>query len=215
MPVIAAALAAFVAGTGYLAIRERPASDDVGRWAGTPQAAPPAAAPSDEAPFAVSTDGAAPDPFAAFAPTYSGTPTRLRVKAIGVDTPLEALRLGPDGALTPPKDFAKAGFYADGTLPGDIGPAVIAGHVDSKRGPAVFYKLREMQKGDRIEVVRGSKTVAYTVTSTAWHPKSKFPTDQVYGPTPDSQLRLITCGGVFDHTLRSYKDNLVVYAVAG
>ncbi|MFG1604263.1 class F sortase [Actinoplanes sp. NPDC049265] len=208
---IAGVVAAFVAGTGYLALRERPTTDDLGRWTGTPAAAPP----SDEAPFAVPADGSGPGPFAALSPTYSGTPTRLRVKAIGVDTPLETLRLGPGGALTPPRDFAKAGVYAGGTLPGDTGPAVIAGHVDSKRGPAVFYKLREMQKGDRIDVDRGGQTVTFTVTATAWYPKNKFPTDRVYGPTPDRQLRLITCGGVFDHSLRSYKDNLVVYAVAG
>ena len=128
---------------------------------------------------------------------------------------MESLHLAKGGALTPPKNFAKAGWYADGTAPGDQGPAVIAGHVDSKRGPAVFYKLREMQVGDQIEVVRGGKSVRFTVVSTAWYPKTKFPTGQVYGPTPDRQLRLITCGGVFDHTLRSYKDNLVVYAVAG
>src|SRR4029453_726301 len=120
-----------------------------------------------------------------------------------------------DGALTPPKNFAKAGWYADGTRPGDVGPAVIAGHVDSKRGPAVFYKLRELQAGDLIAVPRGGKTVRFRVVSTAWYPKKSFPTTQVYGPTPDRQLRLITCGGVFDHTLRSYKENLVVYAVAG
>src|SRR4029453_18220007 len=120
-----------------------------------------------------------------------------------------------DGALTPPKNFAKAGWYADGTRPGDVGPAVIAGHVDSKRGPAVFYKLRELQAGDLIAVTRGGKTVRFRVVSTAWYPKKSFPTAEVYGPTPDRQLRLITCGGVFDHTLRSYKDNLVVYAVAG
>jgi LPXTG-site transpeptidase (sortase) family protein len=211
LPVIAGVVAAFVAGTGYLAVRERPVTDELGRWTGTPSAS----APSDEAPFAVPADGSNPDPFAAFNPTYSGTPTRLRVKAIGVDTPLETLHLGPDGALTPPKDFAKAGVYAGGTLPGDTGPAVIAGHVDSKRGPAVFYKLREMQKGDRVDVDRGGQTISFTVTATAWYPKNKFPTDRVYGPTPDRQLRLITCGGVFDHSLRSYKDNLVVYAVAG
>lgn len=214
---IAGVVAAFVAGTAYVALKERPATDDVGRWTGLPQSAPSAATPSagDEAPFAVPADGSAPDPFAAFNPTYSGSPTRLMVKAIGVDTPLETLRLGPDGALTPPKDFAKAGFYSGGTLPGDTGPAVVAGHVDSKRGPAVFYKLREMQKGDRIEVVRGGKTITFTVTSTAWYPKNRFPTDRVYAPTPDRQLRLITCGGVFDHSLRSYRDNLVIYAVAG
>jgi sortase (surface protein transpeptidase) len=141
-------------------------------------------------------------------------PTRLKVKAIGVDTALETLRLGDDGELTPPEDFGRAGWYADGTRPGDVGPAVIAGHVDSKRGPAVFYRLRELEAGDRIDVVRGGRTVRFTVTSTAWYPKKRFPTDRVYGPTPDRQLRLITCGGVFDRSLRSYRDNLVVYAVA-
>jgi sortase (surface protein transpeptidase) len=139
----------------------------------------------------------------------------LRVKAIGVDTTLETLRIGADGELTAPKNFSKAGFYADGTLPGDPGPAVIAGHVDSKRGPAVFYKLRELEAGDRIDVYRDGTRVRFTVVSTAWYPKDRFPTAKVYGPTPDRQLRLITCGGVFDHRLRSYKDNLVVYAVTG
>jgi hypothetical protein len=69
--------------------------------------------------------------------------------------------------------------------------------------------------GDQIEVERGGETVRFRVIRTAWYPKNEFPTDQVYGPTPDRQLRLITCGGVFDRTLRSYRDNLVVYAVAG
>jgi LPXTG-site transpeptidase (sortase) family protein len=137
------------------------------------------------------------------------------VAAAGIDTALESLHLGTDGALLPPRNFARAGWYADGTAPGDQGPAVIAGHVDSKRGPAVFYRLRELQAGDRIDVVRGGATVRFTVVSTAWYPKTTFPADEVYGPTPDRQLRLITCGGVFDHHLRSYKDNLVVYAVAG
>ncbi|MFC3735891.1 class F sortase [Paractinoplanes deccanensis] len=155
------------------------------------------------------------DPFGAVTTAASGRPARLRVGAIGIDTPLETLRLGDDGALQPPKSFAKAGWYADGTVPGDTGPAVIAGHVDSRGGPAVFYRLRELTVGDRIDVVRGGSTVRFTVTALRWYPKAGFPTDEVYGPTPDRQLRLITCGGVFDRSLRSYRDNLVVYAVAG
>jgi sortase (surface protein transpeptidase) len=139
----------------------------------------------------------------------------LRVKAIGIDTPLESLHLGSDGALVPPKEYGRAGWYSGGTAPGDVGPAVIAGHVDSKSGPAVFYRLRELTVGDRIEVVRGGAVVRFTVVRVAWYPKTTFPTGEVYGPTPDRQLRLITCGGVFDHRLRSYRDNLVVYAVAG
>jgi LPXTG-site transpeptidase (sortase) family protein len=218
LPVAAALIAAFVGATGYLIIKDPVGAGDIGRWTGD-RAAAPVDSPlpegqADPAPFAVPADGAA-NPFGTKAATLSGPPTRLKVEAIGLDTPLETLKLGSNGELIPPKSFPRAGWYADGTLPGDTGPAVIAGHVDSKRGPAVFYKLRELTKGDRIEVVRGGQTVRFTVTSTAWYPKNKFPTNEVYGPTPDRQLRLITCGGVFDRSLRSYKDNLVVYAVAG
>jgi hypothetical protein len=207
LPLAAALLAAFVGGTGYLMIREPATPGQAGRFAGP-------AVSTDAAPFAVAADGAA-DPFGTRAPALTGAPTRLKVDAIDLDTPLETLRLGADGALTPPRDFAKAGWYAGGTRPGDVGPAVIAGHVDSRRGPAVFYDLRKLTRGDRIEVVRGGRALAFTVVATAWYPKNSFPTDEVYGPTPDRQLRLITCGGVFDRSLRSYKDNLVVYAVAG
>ncbi|MCA2215269.1 class F sortase [Jidongwangia harbinensis] len=204
LPLTAGLLAAAVTTATYLAVDRRTRSADVGRWGGVA---------AEVAPFAVPS-GPTPDPFGTTAPALSGAPTRLKVKAIGVDTSLETLRLGDDGELTTPEDFGAAGWYADGTRPGDVGPAVIAGHVDSKKGPAVFYRLRELEAGDRIDVVRGGRTVRFTVTSAAWYPKKRFPTDKVYGPTPDRQLRLITCGGVFDRSLRSYRDNLVVYAVA-
>jgi LPXTG-site transpeptidase (sortase) family protein len=211
LPLAAAAAAAFVAVTAYLIVTEPDQQSDVGRWS-TAAAADPAAArgPSWD-PAATGNE----NPFGAAAEILAGQPTRLKIKAIGVDASLESLHLGKNGVLDAPKTFTKAGWYADGTSPGDTGPAVIAGHVDSTKGPAVFYKLRELQAGDQIQVVRGGKAVKFTVTSTAWYPKAKFPTAKVYGPTPDRQLRLITCGGVFDRTLRSYKDNLVVYAVAG
>jgi LPXTG-site transpeptidase (sortase) family protein len=211
LPVSVAAAAAFVAATGYLAVTDPRPDPDMGRWSAIGAAPAPQTGPSWN-PLAT----ADAEPFgAAAAVPMQGPPTQLRVTAIGIDTALESLHLGGNGALTPPRDFARAGWYADGTAPGDQGPAVIAGHVDSKRGPAVFYRLRELEAGDRIEVVRGGETVRFTVVSTAWYPKTTFPTDDVYGPTPDRQLRLITCGGVFDHRLRSYRDNLVVYAVAG
>jgi LPXTG-site transpeptidase (sortase) family protein len=211
LPVAVAAAAAFVAITAYLIVTEPAPQSDVGRWstaAAVDSAAAGGASWNPPATGSVS-------PFGTAGQVLAGAPTRLKIKAIGVDSALESLHLGNGGVLDPPKAFAKAGWYADGTAPGDDGPAVIAGHVDSKKGPAIFYKLRELQAGDQIQVVRGGKTVKFTVTSTAWYPKTKFPTAKVYGPTPDRQLRLITCGGVFDHTLRSYKDNLVVYAVAG
>jgi hypothetical protein len=222
LPVSVAAAAAFVAATGYLAATDPQTDNGMGRWSVVGPAPTavrqPGIAPTQQAshpPTPWSAGPANPNPFGPQPPALQGAPTRLRVGAIGVDTTLETLHLAKDGSLTPPKDFARAGWYADGTAPGDQGPALIAGHVDSKRGPAVFYKLREMEPGDRIDVIRGNVTVHFTVVSTSWYPKTNFPADLVYGPTPDRQLRLITCGGVFDHRLRSYKDNLVVYAVAG
>ena len=209
LPASVAAAAAFVAATGYLAVTEPRAASDTGRWSAVVAPAP------QTGPSWNPLTTADAEPFGATTAPPQGPPTRLRVPAIGIDTALESLHLGTDGALLPPRTFARAGWYVDGTAPGDQGPAVIAGHVDSKRGPAVFYRLRELEAGDRIDVVRGGATVRFTVVSTAWYPKTAFPADKVYGPTPDRQLRLITCGGVFDHHLRSYKDNLVVYAVAG
>lgn len=212
LPAVCAAVAAFLAGSTYLALADRAGEldPDLGRWGASPMATMPAAIEG------AGNAGRPPgDPFGSAATPAEGAPIRVRVAAIGLDSPLERLHLGTGGALVPPKRFEHAGWYADGTAPGDVGPAVLAGHVDSKAGPAVFYRLRELATGDRIEVVRGGTVLHFTVTRIAWYPKTKFPSAQVYGPTPDRQLRLITCGGVFDHRLRSYKDNLVVYAVAG
>lgn len=151
---------------------------------------------------------------AADQPAASGAPTRLRIPAIGVDAGLVALAVAGDGTLVPPADYHRPGWYAEGTPPGQTGPAVIAGHVDSATGPAVFAHLHELAPGDVVAVERATGWVRFSVTRLAWYPKTSFPTAEVYGPTPDAQLRLITCGGGFDHARRSYADNLVVYAVA-
>jgi sortase (surface protein transpeptidase) len=141
-------------------------------------------------------------------------PSRVRIPAIQVDSPLEDLTLDSEGALRAPVDYARAGWYAQGTAPGDVGPAVIAGHVDSHNGPAVFFRLYQLHADDLIQVQRGTRWVIFRVFATGRYPKDRFPTAEVYGPTPDAQLRLITCGGVFNKTRRSYVDNVVVYAVA-
>lgn len=141
-------------------------------------------------------------------------PTRLRITKIDVDSTLQSLHLDAQGALEAPTDFGKAGWYADGTVPGEPGPAVIAGHVDSKFGRAVFYRLKELRPGDVIEVQSAAKWLVFRVTEVDAYAKDRFPTAAVYGPTPDAQLRLITCGGTFDRSVKSYVDNLVVYAAA-
>jgi len=143
-------------------------------------------------------------------------PATMTIPSIGVETELERLAVGDDGTLAAPADFARAGWFAEGPSPGERGPAVIVGHVDSRDGPAVFYRLNELGPGDRIEVARTDGTVArFAVTDTAAAPKDAFPTEAVYGPTAGPTLRIITCTGAFDHDARHYLSNLVVYAVAG
>jgi sortase (surface protein transpeptidase) len=137
----------------------------------------------------------------------------VRIGCIAVDTRLDELDVDPSGAVQAPKDFARAGWYAKGNRPGDVGPAIIAGHVDSKKGPAVFKRLDELRAGGSVEVLRGETWMTFRVLATRHYPKTKFPTDEGYAPTPNAQLRLITCGGAFDHSRGSYLDNIVVYAV--
>ncbi|MGY1808059.1 class F sortase [Blastococcus sp. SYSU D00669] len=143
----------------------------------------------------------------------AAAPVRVRIPAIGVDSPLALLGVDAAGVLVPPADFDRAGWFSAGTAPGDPGPAVIAGHVDSYLGPAVFHGLDRLGPGDAVLVDRADGTSArFVVTGTARYPKTAFPAGEVYAPTPDAQLRLITCGGDFDRGERSYVDNVVVSA---
>jgi hypothetical protein len=140
-------------------------------------------------------------------------PMRLDLPAIGVSTALDRLGLRPDGTMDVPKDFARAGWFQGGPRPGEDGPAVIAGHVDSRRGPAVFYRLPDLRAGDAIAVTRADASVAtFTVTRVETYAKQGFPTALVFGPTVEAELRLVTCGGEFDWSHHSYKANIVVFA---
>jgi hypothetical protein len=151
---------------------------------------------------------------------YRGTPVpvRLEIPRIGVFSPLQRLGKDRHGAVdvpSGPRQWKEAGWYAGGTRPGDPGSAVILGHVDSKRGPAVFYRLRELRRGDRVEVVRaGGSRITFTVDRVEQYDKRRFPTDAVYYPTLAPELRLVTCGGEFDRSRGSYEDNVVVFARA-
>ena len=141
-------------------------------------------------------------------------PVRIRIPAIGVDAPVQPLTVDQNGVLPPPDTYDGTGWWRDGPEPGERGPAVIAGHVDSKRGPAVFFRLPDLGRGDRIFVDRADGTTAVFATQRIErHDKNAFPTDAVYGDTPDSQLRLITCGGKFDRKAHRYVDNVIVFAI--
>jgi hypothetical protein len=140
-------------------------------------------------------------------------PVHVMIPALGVSSDLERLGVRADGTLSPPTDFERAGWFSGGVEPGQPGPAVIAGHVDSRSGPAVFHALGDLARGDAIEVTRADgSTVAFRVTEVAEHPKTAFPTEAVYGPVAGPELRLITCSGPFDEGTGHYVDNLVVFA---
>ena len=144
----------------------------------------------------------------------AAAPRRIRIPAIHVSAYVGALRLDRDGRMQTPKNFANTGWYEPGPEPGEKGPAVITGHVDSKSGPAVFYKLRRLRRGDMIRIVRADKTaVRFRVEGLERWPKSEFPTHKVFRKTRVSTLRLVTCSGNFDPSTGHYEDNTIVYAV--
>ena len=141
----------------------------------------------------------------------------LTIPAIGVHTLLINLGLGPHHALQVPpltqKGVQEAGWYDLGPAPGQQGPAVIAGHVDSYQGPGVFFRLGALRPGDQIHVTRADHTVAtFRVNAVDEYRKDKFPTRQVYGPVSYAGLRVITCGGRFDYQTHHYLSNIVIYA---
>ncbi len=140
-------------------------------------------------------------------------PVRLRIPAIAVSTPLVPLGRLPDGSMEVPRDWHTAGWYDRGPWPGQPGPAVILGHVDSRTGPAVFFRLRELRPQDIVRVgLADGRMLVFRVQRVARYPKDHFPTEAVYFPTLNRELRLITCGGEFDYARGSYRDNIVVYA---
>ena len=140
-------------------------------------------------------------------------PVWLTIPAIGVKAPIINLGLNPNGTLQVPRTTTVVGWYTGSPRPGATGSAVIAGHVDSRSGPGIFFWLKNMRRGERIYVRRADGTLAvFTVTAVRIYTKSDFPTAVVYGPVPDAELRLITCGGMFDYARRGYLSNVVVYA---
>lgn len=174
------------------------------------------AAPIPAPPSARSSPAAVPD----IAPGLPrSAPVRLRVPAIGVDTAVMSVGLNGDGTVEVPplgKD-SPAGWYRYLASPGEAGPAVILGHVDSAAdGPAVFYRLGDLRPGDTITVSREDGSVAtFRATRVAQYPKDAFPSQAVYGATGGvPALRLVTCGGAYDPSRREYTSNVVAFAEA-
>lgn len=147
-------------------------------------------------------------------PLPRSEPVRLRVPSLGVDAPLMKLTLDAAGALQPPPDNnpVLAGWYAGGTVPGSVGTAVTAGHVDTRMGPGVFHRLGTVRKGATVEITRADlSTAVFTVYAVEVYDKEKFPDKKVYGASTRPELRVITCGGDFTKKA-GYQGNVVVFA---
>ena len=140
-------------------------------------------------------------------------PVRLGIPAIGVSAPIIPLGVNGDGTTQTPESSTDTGWFAPGPEPGEKGAAVVIGHVDSYRGPGVFYHLRALRRGDRITVVlRDRRRVQFVVTGSTEAPKASFPTQLVFRRTKRPTLRLVTCGGLFDRSTHHYVDNYIVFA---
>ncbi|MDQ6740976.1 MAG: class F sortase [Actinomycetota bacterium] len=141
-------------------------------------------------------------------------PVEVAVPVIAVRSRLVGLRLNPDRSLQVPESYSVAGWYSQGPAPGATGPpAIIVGHVDSTRGPGVFFKLRQLRPGDDVLVRRADgTTLRFVVYRTAQYNKTTFPAHDVYAGRPTPEVRLITCTGVFDRASGRYLSNYVVYA---
>ena len=148
------------------------------------------------------------------APLAASPPVRIRIPEIKVDAPLVPLDLDKGGQLQVPVDTDRnlAGWYLGGPVPGAAGNAIIDGHVDTKQGPAVFYNLGSLHKGNTVEIdLKDGHTALFTVDAIEVYAKDDFPSKRVYGPTRNPQLRLITCGGGYSKAT-GYLGNVVLYA---
>ncbi len=155
------------------------------------------------------------DSIGASGPPSAVAPVRVTIPSLGVDSGLDALGIETDGTIAVPNRFDRAGWFTGAPAPGQAGPAVILGHVDSWTGPAVFFRLRQIVPGASVVVARANGShVSFRVTGLETVPKGAFPSAAVYGPVPDAELRLITCGGPFDARTGHYRDNVVVFASA-
>ncbi|MBQ0886852.1 class F sortase, partial [Streptomyces sp. RM72] len=142
-------------------------------------------------------------------------PVRLLIPEISVDAPFTDLAIGDKGQLQPPPagDTNLVGWYAKGVSPGEKGTSIIAGHVDTKTSPAVFARLDQLDKGDKFQVRRADgREATFVVDGLETFAKDEFPSDRVYGDAARPEVRLITCAGDYDHKVKDYTDNLVVFA---
>jgi sortase (surface protein transpeptidase) len=197
---------------------------NVGRWVGVvagvvllagcganPQVTSPPPPPAVEQPSPASPA----ETVAEAAGLAKSEPVSVDIPKIGARSSLVPLGLNPDNTVQVPPvtEPLQAGWYSYGPTPGELGPAVILGHVDGNKQKGIFFRLKEMAPGDKVAVARkDGSTANFVVTKVDRVPKDTFPTEAVYGDTAGPELRLITCGGSFDREAHSYRDNVIVFA---
>ncbi|MFE0025090.1 class F sortase [Amycolatopsis sp. NPDC059021] len=148
-------------------------------------------------------------------PTVRVTPIAVHIPKLDARSSLIKLGLDANQHMQTPSVATpmQAGWYEPGPAPGQTGPAVIVGHIDGATQPGIFYRLHELAPGDRVTVERADGSVlTFAVRRSVRAPKDHFPTKEVYGRTAGPELRLITCGGSYDRTAGSYRDNIIVFA---
>ena len=172
----------------------------------------PAPGPGPGAPLMPATTAPTSAPTSAY--IAGAAPESITLPSIGASSSLVPVGLTPDGAMAVPDVHhpKQAAWFEPGPEPGQPGPAVIVGHIDGDHIPGVFFRLKDVREGDRVEVRSGGATLAFTVYRTELVAKDAFPAAEVFGHTDGPELRLITCGGDFDHAARSYKGNTLVFA---
>ncbi len=141
-------------------------------------------------------------------------PKQISISRVGIDYGVIELGQNPDETMETPPLFDKVtGWYKYSPTPGEVGPSIIVGHIDTYKGPSVFWRLREVVPGDEISITReDSSVVKFKVTGLKQFEQSNFPTEEVYGNTDEAELRLITCGGTFNKKTLHYSENTVVFA---
>jgi LPXTG-site transpeptidase (sortase) family protein len=175
---------------------------------------PPVAASVEAAPTApASVAPASVVPATAARELPRSEPVAVRIPALGVRSRVMQLGLERDGSMEVPPGAYPVGWYEGSPTPGQLGPSVLAGHVDWEGEHGAFYGLRELRSGDTVQIERTDGTVAtFRVDRVEVHEKDEFPSDEVYGDLDHAGLRLITCGGAFDEDTGDYLGNVIVFA---
>lgn len=139
-------------------------------------------------------------------------PSKIEIPAIHVEASVQSLGYTEEGGMAVPKNLTEVGWFEPGTKPGNHGNAVIAGHVDGNRGPAVFYDLKKLSIGDDIIISDSTgDTLTFTVSKIESYPYENSPIRELFGPANDQSLNLITCTGPYDDQASTYSERLAIY----